>query len=269
MPELPEVETVCRQLSPKVTEKILRRIEILDGRLLPLAIKPLLGRTITRVARRAKEVVFHFDGHAEQTRLAIHLRMTGRLIFSEDPPPVLKSTRAVFHLNKGYVAFCDPRRFGTIRVLAECEPEPGLDPMDKRFTPKALTVLLQNARQEIKPWLLRQDRLVGIGNIYASEILFHARTHPERPAGSLDSATIKRLHQAILRVLRDAIKHCGTTFSDYRDATGERGAFQNFLSVYGRTAEPCRVCQRPIRQFAQQGRSTFFCNHCQPSGKTR
>jgi len=125
--------------------------------------------------------------------------------------------------------------------------------------------MLADSRQEIKPWLLRQDRLTGLGNIYASEILARARLHPARLAGSLGVDEIRRLHRATVTILRRAIRHCGTTISDFQDSAGQSGDFQRFLAVYGHADDPCRRCRTKVKRMVQQGRSTFFCPVCQPA----
>ena len=199
----------------------------------------------------------------------VHLRMTGRLLWdTETEPPEPRHLRAVLSLDRGRVLFYDARRFGTMQLFptVRAASPAGLEPLSGRFTARALAELLHASTQGLKSWLLRQDRLVGLGNIYASEILFAARLHPERPAGSLDPHELRRLHRATRRVLRQAIDCCGTTFSDYRTSWGVRGGFQEFLGVYARAGEPCRRCGQLVERVTIQGRSTFWCPRCQPSG---
>ena len=163
------------------------------------------------------------------------------------------------------LTFNDPRRFGTIAVtrrLGDLRPA-GVEPLSDRFTATCLRDLLGASRQPLKNFLLRQDRVVGLGNIYASEILHASRLHPARPAGSLTDAEVGRLHRATRRVLRAAIDCCGTTFSDFQDARGVSGGFQEFLQVYGRAGAPCRRCGGTVERTVQGGRSTFACDRCQ------
>ncbi|MCB0360061.1 MAG: hypothetical protein KDD44_10505, partial [Bdellovibrionales bacterium] len=174
--------------------------------------------------------------------------------------------RATFSFSDGRLLFVDPRRFGTIRLLATreaCEPA-GVDPLSSVLTAKHLMVLSGRSSQEAKVWLMRQDRLVGIGNIYASEALFRANIHPKRPMSSLSPAEFLRLHRSLRFILRKAIAACGTTFSDFQDTTGSLGGYGRYLAVYGREGEHCRRCQvGTIERCVQAQRSTFFCANCQ------
>jgi formamidopyrimidine-DNA glycosylase len=201
--------------------------------------------------------------------LAIHLRMTGRLIFGVRDKlgcHVKSQFRAIIVLDRGVVRFQDTRRFGTMALhksLASVLPS-GTEPLSSKFTWQKLRGLLGDSTTPIKNWLLRQDKLVGIGNIYASEILFSAHIHPGRNAGSLSQVEVKRLHRNIRRILHAAIKHCGTTFSDFQDSRGQTGGYAQFLKVYKREGQPCRTCGTPVARSTQAQRSTFFCLCCQP-----
>ena len=190
--------------------------------------------------------------------------MTGRLSVRERLPREKTHLRAVIALDDGVVLFHDVRRFGTLRWLRDPEDAaPGaIDPLTPAFSPASLATLLEGSRQELKPWLLRQDRLVGLGNIYASEILHLARLSPTRAAGSLGRDEVRRLHDATRRVLTRAIDNCGTTFSDFQDAYGVTGSYQELLEVYGREGEPCPNCREPVARLVQQQRSTFYCPSC-------
>ncbi|OPZ16012.1 MAG: Formamidopyrimidine-DNA glycosylase [candidate division BRC1 bacterium ADurb.BinA364] len=270
MPELPEVETVARQLNAALAGRSIRRIDILDPKLNGFDRAAAEGRSIAAVLRRGKHVAFELLAPGKPPLwLAVHLRMTGRLVFRDRWPEgadaPARAPRARFELDAGEMRFFDTRRFGSLRLEASLEdiPAPGLDPMGSAFTARALAILLRGARQPIKTWLLRQDRLCGLGNIYASEILFWARIDPRREAGTLTSEETRRLLFATRRTLRLAIRHCGVTFSDFQDSRGEIGAYQNFLRAYGRAGQPCRVCGGEIRRIVQQQRSTFFCPACQ------
>jgi formamidopyrimidine-DNA glycosylase len=138
-----------------------------------------------------------------------------------------------------------------------------MDPLSPHLTPASLGRLIGESRQNVKAWLLRQDRLVGLGNIYASEILFVAGISPLREAGSLSPDEHGRLWRATRRVLRRAIRNCGTTFSDFQDAQGLTGSYQHYLKVYGREDEPCPACRTPVVRIVQQQRSTYYCPRCQ------
>lgn len=273
MPELPEVETIARQLQPLVCGREVLRLELLDPLLGLSVAEPLEKRRVERVARLGKQVVLSLGTapHAEPLWLAFHLRMTGRLIWwpvERGPEP--QRVRARLWLVGGALLFADLRRFGTLVMspdLAALQPA-GLDPLDPGFDVKALARLLRGSTQPIKTWLLRQDRLVGLGNIYACEALFRAGIDPRRRAGDLGPSEVRSLRQAIVEVLQAAIANCGTTFSDFQDAHGVTGAYQRYLRVYGREGEACARCGSAVSRLVQQQRSTFYCPSCQP-GRSR
>jgi formamidopyrimidine-DNA glycosylase len=275
LPELPEVETVARQLAPLLAGRRVRALHILDQRLDPQALADLHGYYIASVERCGKRVAIALSRRSSMPPmrwLCVHLRMTGRLLWvagSAGTHADLRHLRAKLELSGGSLLFYDARRFGTLQVCAEHPQaaEAGMDPLSPALTPRVLGAMLAGSRQQLKPWLMRQDRLVGIGNIYASEILFLAHIHPCRLAGALDSAEVAALLRATRAVLRKAIRHCGTTFSDFQDSNGESGGFQRFLQVYGRAGQPCRRCGAPIVRIVQGQRSTYFCPHCQPAAK--
>ncbi len=267
MPELPEVETVVRQLTPAVVGRILQHIEILDEKLFPNPSPILAGRTVEDVVRVGKTIVFVFsERKAEDRFLGVHLRMTGRLLLAPEASDVKSQrVRAWLRFEGCNVAFADTRRFGTMRLASsKCAFETGgIDPLHEKFTAKRLGKLLENSGQPIKTWLLRQDRLVGLGNIYASEILFASGIDPFKAAGDLSQEEIASIFKQMRHILRKAIRFCGTTFSDFQNARGEGGSFQNFLKVYGHEGDACVICGKPIRRVVQQQRSTYFCPHCQ------
>jgi len=266
MPELPEVETVARQLAPLVAGRVIRGVQIHDPKLRQVARERLTGGTIESVRRIGKQVVLQLrQGRGVRRWLVIHLRMTGRLIWRAAPARCERShLRLRLRLDGGSLCFYDLRRFGTVQVLDRPDgaATAGLDPTSPAFTARALEELLRGGRGQLKPWLLRQDRLVGLGNIYCSEILFEAGLAPHRAVGTLTDEEVARLHRTTRAVLRRAIRHCGTTFSDFQDAQGLTGSYQRYLKVYGREGQPCPRCCGPVRR-EQQQRSTFFCPRCQ------
>lgn len=268
MPELPEVETVARQLDPLVRQRRIERLRIADPRLSPGPGPPLAGRVVSGVRRFGKQIaVTTLDAvSGDETHLLVHLRMTGRLLWREPGVAALTPPlRASLDLDGGALLFSDVRRFGTIRWTRDPAVALGaaLDPLSRQLTARRLRRMVQGSTQPLKPWLLRQDRLVGIGNIYASEIPYAARLSPFRAVGGLEPEEVDRLHRAVRRVLRRAIDACGTTFSDFQDAYGVTGSYQAMLSVYGRAGEPCRRCGGIIERTTQQQRSTFHCDGCQ------
>jgi formamidopyrimidine-DNA glycosylase len=269
LPELPEVETVARQLAPLLTGRLIRGVAVLDPKLDALQLAALRGATITGVSRYGKQIALALARKRSAPAsgyLLVHLRMTGRLIWDEQRDACeLKHLRLRLELDRGSLLFYDPRRFGTCTIAQELDhgAGAGLEPLGPGYTLPALRELLDHSRQPLKTWLLRQDKLVGLGNIYASEILFAARLHPQRQAGGLSAQEQARLYRAIPRILKLAIQHCGTTFSDFQDAHGVTGRFQRLLKVYGRENEQCKNCQSPIARLVQQQRSTFYCPACQ------
>lgn len=264
MPELPEVETVARQLAPLIVGRTVRALELLDP-LLGNAPRPSpTGRRIEAVERIGKQVVIRLDGAPHH--LAVHLRMTGRLLYSAEPTTGrLPHLRARLRFDRGELQFVDTRRFGTFTWVAERSrlAPAGIDPTGEGFSEVALRALLHRSPTALKVWLLRQDRLVGVGNIYASEICFEAGLSPFRAAGRLSRAESSRLHHAVRQVLTRAIEHSGTTFSDFQDAHGLTGSYQRYLKVYEREGQPCRRCGTTIRRRQQAQRSTYWCPRCQ------
>ena len=262
MPELPEVETIRREILPFVKGKIFSGLEIKDPRnikgISPKQLeKSLKGKKILAVERQAKYMLFRLS---PKGFLTVHLGMTGRLLFA--PDPYVKITFVFSGGKKLY--FSDARLFGKIRY-SETEPKLNLgpDPLAKTFTLALFKKLLAKKKNAIKPLLLDQKFLSGIGNIYAAEILFRAGIHPQRKADSLSEAEIKKLHAAIPEVLKAGVKYRGTSDSWYVDASGKKGSFQLHLKVYGRKDKPCFKCKSPIRRISLGQRGTYFCAHCQ------
>lgn len=265
MPELPEVESVRRQLDPELSG---RRIEEAGWDPLPSMPREFVnvglaeGRTIVSVGRRGKFLIAPLDGGLE---MIMHLGMTGAFHFDHDDPYV----RARLWLDDGRVlAFRDPRRFGRLAVvtagdysriptLATLGPEPLTDEFDaERF---ARTIATTKA--PIKPFLLSQKPVAGVGNIYADEALWIARIHPSSRRVGRKRALV--LHEAIRTVLSDAIEREGTTFRDYRMVNGESGRNAAFLVAYGQEGKPCPRCGTPMRKYVLGGRGTTFCPRCQ------
>ena len=269
MPELPEVETIARQLAPLVAGQQVRRLEIVDAKLASNGLKLLSKCRIRQVMRLGKQIVFELAGRKGRPLwLAVHLRMSGRLLWVPDAhrgSAEQRYVRARIVLDRGALVLDDPRRFAVLTVSRSSDDiaPAGLDPLCGELTSRRLAGLLGGSPQPLKLWLLRQDRLSGIGNIYASEILFAACLHPRRAAGSLSADEAARLHRAVRHVLRKATAHCGTTFSDFLDARGREGGFGRFLKVYGRGGQPCLSCGTLIEREVQGGRSTYFCPGCQ------
>ena len=274
MPELPEVETVAQQLNQVVAGLAVNRIHVIDAKLrdgqsLALSSRRTKGCLVNGVRREGKQIVLELAPASPGKPplwLVCHLRMTGRLVYVETPPATPdKHLRARISLSRGELLFIDVRRFGTLQLFDDPADftAPGLDPTLSAFTATKFGKMLQGSSQEIKPWLLRQDKLTGMGNIYACEALFAAKIAPSRKAASLTTTEVGKLHRATKRILKAAIKNCGTTFSDFQDSRGKMGRYQRFLKVYGLAGEPCSACGKPIERIVQQQRSTFYCASCQ------
>jgi len=272
VPELPEVETIRRQLAAHLEGRTVITAEILDSRWTrpdppaPLE-EDLRGAVIERVARLGKYLVWELSG---DRHLLLHLRMTGALLLDPiaDPP----HTRVRFHLDNGHrVVYVDPRRFGTGHLVhgrAERDlylaARVGVEPFSSEFTAAALEALARGRRAPVKAFLLDQRQIAGVGNIYADEALFRAGIHPLRPAGRLTRAQLEALRSAIEDALAAGIEAKGASIDDYRHIDGARGSFQDRFLVHRRAGEPCQVCGRPIRKIIVGGRGTYVCERCQP-----
>ncbi len=272
MPELPEVETIRRQLAPLVQGRRIESIEILDPRwsrpLAPAELQDALrGRRVLELGRRGKYLLWSLEG---DVHLAQHLRMTGAVLADPDPEP--PHTRVRIALEGGRrLAIVDSRRFGTGELLLGGEARErflaarlGPEPLTGQFTPAHLRSVARGRRAPIKALLLDQRRLAGVGNIYADEALFRAGVHPRRPAGRLTAAQHERLHAAVCEALTAGIDARGATIEDFRHVDGVEGSFQDQFLVYGRGGEPCTVCGTPIVKMVVAGRGTYVCERCQP-----
>ena len=267
MPELPEVETIARDLAPRllgrriVRLRAARRPAVFDRH--SLASKLIAQRTIQDVGRAGKFLILDLGG---DLRVAVHLRMTGNLLY-RDSHTAVPYTRASFDLDNGArLVFADVRKFGRMRVFrgdARAALGVGMDALDKGLDVRRFGELTRGRTTRVKVWLLDQTRLAGVGNIYACEALFFARVRPTRRVGKLSLEERVRLLVSLRQVLRKAIRQRGSSIDDYVDAEGKEGNFQKQLSVYGRAGMPCRRCGTPIRRIVLAQRGTFFCPVCQ------
>lgn len=270
MPELPEVETVCRGLRAKLTGQRIGRVEVRRRDLrIPFPkdfVSRLTGRRIDSIDRRAKYILARLD---DGTVLICHLGMSGRLLISESSVTPGPHDHVLISMDDGVcVVMHDVRRFGLMTLSWESEldvhpllAELGPEPLSDAFDGAYLTRVLKGRRTPIKAALLDQRVLAGVGNIYACEALFHARVSPRRLAASVSGRRAQRLVPALKTVLEDAIAAGGSSLRDYVQTSGELGYFQHRWVVYGREGEPCPACDcgSVIRRIAQSGRSTFFC----------
>ena len=277
MPELPEVETIRRQLAPVLEGRVLQALEISDPRwCLPLdpgAVRDAVeGRRIERLARRGKYLILELSG---DVFLVTHLRMTGTMLY--DPPEGTQYERVRFVLDDGHeLRFCDPRRFGTGELAvgapardAFFSARVGIEPLSDELSGASLRRLARGRRAPVKSFLLDQRRIAGVGNIYADEALFRARIHPLRPAGRLTRAQCDALADGVRAALTAGLAAGGATIDDFRHPDGVSGAFQNEFLVHLREGEPCPVCGGPIRKLVVGGRGTYVCERCQPRPRRR
>lgn len=268
MPELPEVETIRRQLcTAGVKGRIIEKVRIEWPRtvdpLTPSAFsKQVIGRTIERLSRHGKWLIFELDG---EDNLLIHLRMTGGFYLSNG---VLKKgpyDRAIFQLSGGLnLHFRDPRKFGRIKLGTF---PLGLGPDAMEMNARPFFQALEKSNRALKALLLDQSFIAGVGNIYADEALFAAGLHPQRRASTLNDDEKLALYVAVTHVIRAAVENGGTSLGDgqgnYLDLNGNSGGHREKVKVYGRAGQPCVVCGNPLEKITIVQRSTVFCAHCQ------
>ena len=273
MPELPEVETIVRDIRPALVGRTIREAslshtDVLRGVSRRRLIASLTGATVRDVSRRAKHAVIRLD----VLRLVVQPGMTGSLIVHRRPLTREEQRYAVLQavLDDGHrLVFRDVRRIGTLLLLDErgwaaYEAALGPEPLTPEFTAERLAETVGGTRQAIKKALMDQRLVAGVGNIYANEALFAAGIDPSRAASRLSGDEFTRLHSHLRRILAAAVESSGTTFRDYRTGTGQPGNFQLELFVYGREGEPCRRCGTTLTgTHALDARITVFCHRCQ------
>ena len=265
MPELPEVETIKRDLEKvilgkKITEVYVRNSTVIRQPSVLGFKKGLKGARIKNILRRAKVLILELSSGRS---LVIHLRMTGQLVY----PGGSKNSRVAFHLSDGKILdFNDQRLFGELRLLDDWHSLKfiqglGPEPADLNLT--QFKVMLQGKKSRIKPLLMDQTFISGIGNIYASEILYAARISPERRANDLTDKEKELLFKAINNILNAAVRSAGSSVDDYVRLSGEKGGYLKYHKVYGRLGKPCLFCKTIIKKNNQGGRGTYFCPKCQ------
>ena len=271
MPELPEVETVRRGLERLVVGKTIGQVRVRYAKMIGTGVDAFVhdlpGQTIERIGRRGKYLLFYLTGGV----LVSHLRMEGKYLFYPDTVPERKHAHVFFEMTDGgKLVYEDVRKFGTMELLRKDQLEAyfaarklGPEPTEADFLLSPFAAALSRSKKPIKPYLLEQTLVVGLGNIYVDEALWRARIHPVRPAASLKPAEVKRLREQIIEVLQLGIEKRGSTIRTYRNALGEDGTMQDFLQVYGKTGQPCARCGSPIEKIKLGGRGTHLCPHCQ------
>src|SRR3954470_130666 len=272
MPELPEVETICRGLRARAAGARIIDVKVLEPRLRTRVgadfASALAGRVITDVKRRAKYILILLDNDGVWLT---HLGMSGKLIWVEEGRARAKHDHIVARLEGGNeLLYHDPRRFGLslVTTLAELDFLPqmkdlGPEPLDGVFNADYLYGATRASRRRIRDVLIDQTTVAGVGNIYANEILFHAGVRPTARAWKLGRAKVERIAELTPKILREAIRWCGTSFSDYRDADDRYGDFQRHLRVYDREREKCKTCSAAIKRVSLGNRSAFYCPECQ------
>jgi formamidopyrimidine-DNA glycosylase len=272
MPELPEVDTIARQLligqgdrGPSVVGRTIRRVTVRWPRHIarpsPRELQARLpGQTIQNVTRRGKYIIFELSRDV----LLIHLKMSGDLSMAPDGTPRDKHAHTIFHFEDGWqLRFSDTRKFGKVFLAARAEDVTGLlgpEPLEPAFTAKRLAAMLAARHRQLKPLLLDQTFIAGLGNIYADEALHLAKLHPLRRSDTVTPEEARTLWAAIRRALRTGLRHNGASI----DWVYRGGGFQNYFRVYERAGEPCFRCGTPIRRIVVGQRGTHFCPTCQP-----
>lgn len=281
MPELPEVETVCRGLNQLTIKQPIENGQILLERTLAYPSSKeefsqnIKGKQILFWKRRGKYLLAHLTNSEQQPEglLGVHLRMTGQLLWTKQTEALQKHTRVrLFFPKNQELRFIDTRTFGKIWLLPPKTPPEniitglqklGPEPFGADFSIAYFSAKLKKRRRNIKTLLLDQEIVAGIGNIYADESLFKSGILPQTIATDLSPKQITELHKAILDVLKEGISKGGTSFSDFLNLLGVNGNYGNFAWVYGRKDKPCRVCSTPIKKIKLGGRSSHFCPNCQ------
>ena len=281
MPELPEIETIRLHLSPAVEGRELVDVEVLDPRLTapapPGSLRDdLAGRRVLRLSRRGKYLLWELEG---DRHLVLHMRMTGTLLLvdAEEDRPGRPHLRARVVLGDGRrVLFCDPRRFGTAVSLVGTDAledhlrlRAGVEPLSPAFTLERLRELADGRRAPVKAFLLNQERIAGVGNIYADEALFRAGIHPLRAVGTLSRRQLDALRAGVVASLQAGIDARGASIDDFRHPDGARGSFQDAFLVHRREGQACPRCGRTIVKMRAAGRGTYACERCQPRPRVR
>jgi len=267
MPELPEVETIVRSLQKQIVEKKIVRVRVILRRIIKGDAEDFInlvsGTIIQKVWRRGKMLVIDLS---KGKSILIHLKLSGQLVWILANAPIVKHTHLILELSGGYqLRYLDVRQFGYLcltdaSLVGELTPS-GADPLE--ISKDEFNKLIQSRKTRLKPFLLNQSFIAGIGNIYADEILHKAGIHPCQHTYTLNKMQITRLYQVMQEVLRQAIEQKGSSISDYVDSSGQKGNYQEYHQVYQREGQPCFTCHEKITRVKIGSRSSYFCPHCQ------
>lgn len=276
MPELPEVETIREFLVEDILGKTIKNIEIKVPKQFVGDPKKIIGQKIVAVNRKGKIISFKLKNNYY---LSCHLKLTGQLIFAKKQNLVFKNkipfnktkmlpgntTRIILSFtDNSLLYFNDLRKFGWMKVAKKPELPKGVDVISKDFSVRYLTDVIESAKKPIKLLLMDQDKIAGIGNIYANDALFLARIHPMKKSNSLTNNEVKNLYKKILYVIKEGLKYNGTSDEAYVLPDATIGKYQDHFKVYGREKLPCIRCNTPIKRVKHSGRSYFYCPKCQP-----
>lgn len=270
MPELPEVESICSELSSVLLNKKISNIKIINPRLkeiIPQEIQNLNNSNIIKIYRIAKYIIFELDNDFS---IISHMGMSGSWQIRENNN-IEKHDCLLIHINNQmFMTYNDQRRFGLVSVVQSnlikkhrLFKNLGIDPLHKKFDINYLYIMLTKNKSNIKFFLTNNKIITGIGNIYASEILFASRINPMRKACTISYQETQELHKSIISILKEAIKKRGTTISNYITPEGNKGIFQNELKVYNKFGKNCEICNALIKKITQGKRTTFYCETCQ------
>lgn len=278
MPELPEVETIRRELRPNIVGKIISEIEVLSPKNFVGEKKDAFGKKIVDVLRYGKVLVISLS---KGNYLNAHFKLSGQMLYAKNIKKAVfknkipftkgntmpaNTTRVIIKFKDGGALFFnDLRKFGWVKLTKKPEAPKGVDVLSKEFTQEFLKSVLSSTRKPVKVTLMDQDRITGIGNIYANDSLYIAKVHPQRLSNSLKENEIKVLHQAIVKEINKGIKDQGSSGADeaFILPDGSRGRHQRHFLVYQREGEPCLRCKTTIKRIKHNGRSSFFCPRCQ------
>jgi len=273
MPELPEVETIKRDLEEKIKEKRVKKVIVKDGKCIKIPapaefIKRTEGKVFREIQRRGKFLIIELDS---LDALIIHLKLTGQLIYFPKEGEELNYTRLMFiFYDHTQLNFADMRRFGSIWLIPQHKfslipslANLGPEPLEDEFTLEKFKELVKGARGKIKSLLMDQSFIAGIGNVYSQEALFLAGIHPERKSSKLFDEEIRSLYNNLRKILQEAIYHRGSSVNNYVDLAGKKGNYEPHLNIYGREGQSCPRCGANIRRITISGRGTYFCPKCQ------
>ena len=274
MPELPEVETIKRDLNKELKGRKILKLKFYDAPKMlrpdPKTVKKAIeGKKIKDFGRRAKLLLMHLDDHG--TTIAIHLKLSGQLFIKKSTDSPDRFTHVILEFDKGEeLRFNDMRKFGFMKLvkdrgeLEELLSDFGPEPLTKEFTLPAFKKIVTKSSVKIKPVIMDQSKIAGVGNIYADEALWYAKIHPERPANKLSNKELKDLYEAIIFVIKEGIKDRGTSVDQYYDVYSKSGKHANNLKVFRLDKEPCPRCGKTIKKIRVGGRGTHYCPRCQP-----